>query len=184
MNAIVAANLDWGIGFGGMQTIILPEDRRNFRKLTYGGVVIVGRRTFEQLRKPLDNRKNIVLTRDRSFNADGVIISHSVGEVLNEISGDDPDMVFVIGGGDIYRQFLPLCNYAYVTRIEAAPPSDTFFPDLDALPGWSLEHRQYANEVETEFESPHCSSFRNYIGEKIRYSFDLYKSNVVEDAYV
>jgi len=101
INAIVAVNSDWGIGINGAQVIVIPGDRSFFKRLTEGGVVIAGRKTFEFLRKPLPNRKNIILTQDRTFRADGVIIAHSVDGVLAEISEDAPDRVFVIGGGEI-----------------------------------------------------------------------------------
>jgi len=150
MNAIVAVNSDWGIGLGGTQTIIIPEDRRYFRELTEGGVVICGRKTFEDFCKPLPNRRNIILTRNRDFRVSeveethpvsDVVVAYSVSEVLAGVADDDPDKVFIIGGESIYRQFLHLCSRAYVTKIEAAPESDAFFPNLDAMPGWSLKQR-------------------------------------------
>jgi len=141
MNIVAAVFSDWGIGLGGTQQIVIPEDRDRFRKLTDGGVVIVGRKTFEILPGPLLNRRNIVLTRDPGFFVGGVVVSRSVDAVLSEIEGVDPDKVFVIGGAETYRAFLPLCTRAYVTKIDMAPPSDAFFPDLDALPGWELERR-------------------------------------------
>ena len=160
MNAIVAVNSDWGIGFGGTQTIVIPEDRRRFNTLTDGGVVIAGRKTFEDYCKPLKNRKNIVLTHDRSFKAAGVIIAHSIDAVLAEIVDYPTDKTYVIGGGEIYRQFLPICSYAYVTKIEATPLSDTFFPDLGALPGWSLEIESGAMSDKTG----------------IKYSYNVYRN--------
>jgi len=141
MNIIAAVNSDWGLGFDGTQSIVIPEDRRRFKELTDGGVVITGRKTFEDLRKPLPNRKNIILTRDRSFQVDGAFVAYSIDEVLAEIADDDPNRVFVIGGGEVYRLFLSRCTVAYITKIESAPQSDTFFPDLDVLPDWSLEQR-------------------------------------------
>jgi len=139
MNAIVAVYSDWGIGYNGGQTIVIPEDRKRFREITDGGVVIAGRKTFGELRRPLPNRRNIVLTRDCAYAQDGVEIAHSAGEVAALVAEEDPERVFVIGGGEIYRLFLPMCEFAYVTRIDASPQSDTFFPNLDELPGWSLE---------------------------------------------
>jgi len=138
MNIIVAVYSDWGIGYNGKQTIVLPEDRKLFREITDGGVVIAGRKTFEELRRPLPNRRNIVLTRDRAFSSDGAEVVYSVDEVLAAVASVDPGRVFVIGGGEIYRLFIPLCNLAYVTKIDATPLSDTFFPNLDGLPDWSI----------------------------------------------
>ena len=171
MNAIVAVNSDWGIGFEGSQVFEIPDDRRRFRRLTDGGVVIAGRKTFENLPEPLPNRKNIVMTQDSAFKAKGVVIAHSVDEVLAEIADENPDKVFVIGGGEIYELFLPLCDYAYVTKIDITLPSDTFFPDLDILPGWSFVRREFGTYKATEQDlSSGCLS-----GDDIRYSYDLYK---------
>jgi len=140
MNSIAAVNSDWGIGYNNAQSIVIPEDRRHFNKITTGGVVIAGRKTFEDIGKPLAHRKNIILTRDKSFKADGVIAAHSVDEALALAADFDTDKVFVIGGGRIYKLFLHMCTYAYITKIEAAPPSDTFFPNLDELNDWVLEN--------------------------------------------
>jgi len=191
MNAIVAANSDWGISLGGVQVIVIPEDRRHFKALTDGGVVIVGRKTFEKLSGPLPNRKNIVLTRDTSYMASGVTVAHSINEVLTEIACDDPDRVFVIGGGEIYRLFLPFYAYAYVTRIDIVHPSDVFFPDLDSLPGWSLERREikvwnpeFGIDRKTESGIQDCVAFNNGENNGTRFSFDLYRNNAVEDINV
>ena len=186
MNAIAAVNSDWGIGYNGTQPVVIPEDRRRFRMLTSGGIVIVGRKTFENIPGPLPDRKNIVLTRDRSFNSDGVAVAHSVEDVLAEITDADPGKVFVIGGGDLYEQLLPLCAYAYVTKIEILTPSDRYFPDLDSLPDWSLERREPGvwdseSGIGSNIErgSPHCRSSCDGNGSIIRYSFDLYKNNLM-----
>ena len=160
MNIIVAVYGDWGIGCNGRQPVVIPEDRRYFRKMTSGGIVIAGRKTFEVFTGPLPNRKNIVLTRNREFKAEGIIAVNSVDEAISEVSGVDSDKIFIAGGGYIFRLFLPLCVYAYVTKIEATPVSDTFFPDLDACPEWSLEQRGATNE-----------------SGGVRYSFNTYKNN-------
>ena len=191
MNIIVAVYSDWGIGYNGTQPVVIPEDRRRFKELTSGGVVIAGRKTFECLPAPLPDRKHIVLTRDSAFTADGVSIVRSVAGLAAEIKGFEPDKVFVIGGGEIYRLFLPFCACAYVTRIDIAPLSDTFFPDLDNTPGWSLEHREsgvwdseFGIGSNTERGLPHCRSGDDDNGNYIRYSFDLYKNDFMEDPHV
>ena len=162
MNIIVAVNSDWGIGYNNTQTIVIPEDRKNFNNMTHGGTVIAGRKTFEDFGTPLPNRKNIILTHDRKFKVKGVIAAHSIDEVLALVGDDDTEKVFVIGGGSVYKQFLPMCSCAYVTKIEADPPSDTYFPNLDKLPGWSLE-----KQGET------------FISRGVKYSFDRYINNAV-----
>ncbi|MCL2152184.1 MAG: dihydrofolate reductase [Oscillospiraceae bacterium] len=164
MKAIVAVCNDFGIGKDGAQTIVIPEDRRRFKTLTCGGVLIAGRKTFEALQGPLPGRSHIVLTRNHNYAPQGATVAHYVADVLEAIEHVSPDKVFVIGGGDIYRLFLPLCDCAYVTKIDAAPPSDTFFPDLDNMSDWSVESRE-------------SKLWYTDKGITIRYSFDLYKNN-------
>ena len=163
MIAIVAVYSDWGIGRDGRQPIVIPEDRRYFKEMTDGGVVIVGRKTFEEFPGPLSNRKTIVLSQDIGFKTGGVILARSVDEVLAELSGDDSDRVFVAGGGDIYQLLLPLCVYTYVTKIGASPLSDSFFPDLDALSGWSLESESGIMNSVTGFNYSFCKYRRAYV---------------------
>ena len=86
MNIVVAVNNDWGIGYKGKQTIVIPEDREYFREITNGGVVIAGRKTYEAIGKPLANRKNIVLTNNKNFKAPGVTVAHSINEALEIIA--------------------------------------------------------------------------------------------------
>lgn len=181
MNTVVAVYSDWGIGFGGTQPIVIPEDRQYFRKLTEGGIVIIGRKTFEGMGRLLPNRKNIILTRDRSFRPDGMTTAHSIDEVLAEVAADDPDRVFVIGGGDVFRQFLPFCAYAYVTKIVATPASDTFFPNLDRLSEWSLERIAPSGDCllpSSDVSRPRLESATDIQKSNVPdYSFTLYKNN-------
>ena len=141
MNIVVAADARWGIGLGGTQTLVVPEDRRHFRKVTGTGTILVGRKTLLDVPggKPLKNRRNIILTTDQTFTVEGGEIAHSVAEALELINEEDPDKVFVCGGESVYRQLLPFCKRAYVTRIDTAPKADAHFPNLDELPNWELE---------------------------------------------
>lgn len=138
LQAVVAVDNSWGIGLGGTQTLVVPEDRRHFRLITGHGAVIVGRKTLLDFPggRPLKNRRNIVLTRDPAFTVPGAETAHSVEEAL-ALCQRDPE-VFVIGGESVYRAFLPYCDHAHVTRIFADAENDAFFPDLSALPGWCL----------------------------------------------
>ena len=140
MDLIVAVDSNWGIGKGGTQTVVIPEDRRRFRALTDGGTVIVGHKTLLDFPngKPLPGRRNIVFSRHQGLAIDGADVVHSLGELADALEGTDPGKVFVIGGDKIFRLLLPYCARAHVTRIAAAPESDSFFPDLDALPNWAL----------------------------------------------
>ena len=137
MDLIVAVYDDWGIGADGDQPVALTADRKFFRKTTAGSTVIVGRKTVGSFpgQAPLPKRRNILLTR-QDIAVPGFEIAHSPGEAM-ELCGDD-ERVFVIGGGSIYRQMLPMCDRAYITKVHCTPASDTFFPDLDESPEWKL----------------------------------------------
>ena len=137
IEAIVAVNRDWGIGAHGTQSVTLHADRKHFRAVTEGCTVIVGRKTLADFPggKPLPGRRNIVLTRS-DLTVEGAEIAHSVEEALT-LAGDD--RCFLIGGTSVYRELLPYCERIYVTKIDVCPPSDSFFPDLDASSEWEIE---------------------------------------------
>lgn len=141
MTAIVAVDQNWGIGNGNKLQFRIPADQKFFRETTTGGVVVMGRKTFESFPKqrPLPNRVNIVLSRDPSFHPEGVIVAageEALDCVLEQHTGKK---VFLIGGAQIYRTFLSRCKEALVTKVEAVREADAFFPDLDKDPDWSLE---------------------------------------------
>ncbi len=138
MEAIVAVYEDWGIGKDGTQPVALSVDRRFFRETTRGAMVIVGSRTLQDFPggRPLPNRENVVISRSQR-DIPGVTVCHSPQEAARLAAGVPRAMV--IGGGSIYKQMLPWCDRAYVTKVHAQPLSDTFFPNLDADPQWELE---------------------------------------------
>jgi dihydrofolate reductase len=140
MNIIVAVDSQWGIGHQDRLLFRIPEDQTRFKNLTTGKVVILGRRTLETLpgRRPLRNRTNIILTRSSGFTAEPAIICHSLDDLKRQIQDIPAEDVFVIGGTSVYQLLLPYCQAAYVTKIDARRPADSFFPDLDRLPGWQL----------------------------------------------
>lgn len=137
MDLIVAVYDDWGIGRDGDQPIALSADRKFFRRTTAGSTVIVGRRTVGSFpgQQPLPKRRNIVLTR-QDVEIPGFETAHSPEEAVAMCAGDEK--VFVIGGGSVYRQMLPLCDRAWITKVHVTPESDTWFPNLDELPEWEL----------------------------------------------
>ena len=141
MNAIVVADRNWAIGRNNGLLFSLPGDMKHFRTLTSGGTVIMGRRTLDSFPggRPLPKRRNIVITRDPDFCREGCEIVHSPEAAL-ALAGDGDD-VWLIGGGSIYAALLDRCRRACVTRVDtAALEADVFFPDLDALPAWTVEH--------------------------------------------
>lgn len=139
MEAIVAVYDDWGIGRGGTQPLTLSADRKRFRQMTAGACVIVGRKTLTDFPggRPLPKRTNLVLSRRE---LPGVWTVRSPAEAAEAAA--DFERAFVIGGGQVYREMLPWCSRVWVTKIHAAPDSDTFFPNLDQDPAWELEARE------------------------------------------
>jgi len=140
MKAIAAVDRKWGIGREGKLLQPIPEDMRFFKQMTWGKVVVMGRTTFTSLpgQKPLSNRVNIVLTTDLDFEREGIITCHTGAELLALVSSYPPDNVFIIGGESVYRQFLPYCTEALITKIEQSYPADTYFGNLDKDPAWQL----------------------------------------------
>ena len=138
MELIVAVYDDWGIGKDGTQPVALSADRKFFRETTRGAMVIVGRRTVADFpgQKPLPGRVNVVLSRTES-EIPGFTICASADEAAAFAA--NAERVVVIGGGSVYKQMLPLCNTAYVTKVHCTPESDTYFPDLDADADWKME---------------------------------------------
>jgi dihydrofolate reductase len=136
MDAIVAVYDDWGIGCEGDQPIALSADRKFFRRYTAGSTVIVGRKTVGSFPggQPLPKRRNILLTR-QALEMPGFEIAHSPDEAAAMCAGEKS---FVIGGGMVYRQMLPLCDRAIITKVHTTAPCDTWFPNLDESPEWEL----------------------------------------------
>lgn len=135
MDAIVAVYSDWGIGDGGTQPVVLKADRAHFRQVTEGNAVIVGRKTLSDFPsgRPLKNRFNIVVTR-QDIRIEGAQVVHSTEEAL--AAAAEHPRCLVIGGASVYRQFYPHCDRVFLTKIDLAPHSDSFFPNLDADPAW------------------------------------------------
>ena len=147
MELIVAVYDDWGIGRDGTQPIALSTDRKFFREMTRGAMVIAGRRTIADFpgQKPLPGRVNVALTRS-DMEIPGFTVCHTVEEAVELAKTAEKAMV--IGGGTIYRQMLPYCDKAIITKVHVTPESDTYFPDLDADPQWELGEILLSGEEE------------------------------------
>jgi len=138
MELIVAVYEDWGIGKDGTQPIALSADRRFFRETTRGAMVIVGRKTAADFPggRPLPGRENVLLSRSVD-KVDGFTVCKSPEDAVSHAKNAQRAMV--IGGGSIYRQMLPYCDVAYVTKVHCQVTSDTWFPNLDQDPQWKME---------------------------------------------
>lgn len=140
MKLIVAVDRNWAIGCKGNLLVRIPADHKNFRELTTGRVVVLGRKTLETFPQglPLKNRTNIIMSRDMAYQVKDAVIVHSVDELLDKIKEYDTNDVFVIGGDSIYKQLIGYCDTAIVTFIDHKYEADAYFPDLDNNPEWEL----------------------------------------------
>ena len=140
MNLIVAVDKNWGIGFRNKLLVSIPEDMKFFRSQTNGKVIVMGRKTLESFPNglPLKNRTNIVLTKNPDYQVKGAVICHSVEESPKALKKYPTEDIYVIGGDSVYKQFLPYCNVAHITRVDHAYEADTYFPDIEKLPEWRL----------------------------------------------
>lgn len=140
MNLIVAVDKNWAIGNKNRLLTRIPGDQRFFRQVTVGNVVVLGRKTLETFPqgKPLAERTNIILSSDPDYRVKGACVVHGMEELKEELSKYPSESVYVIGGESIYRQLLPLCDTAHVTRINYEFEADSYFPNLDRMQEWEL----------------------------------------------
>lgn len=132
--AIVHADKEWGIGKGNDMMFSLPKDMKFFRETTMGHTVVMGGKTLRSFpnQKPLKNRVNIVLTRGQV--CDECIVVRSYEQLKAELKSRENEDIFIIGGGEIYKELLPYCHGAFVTKVEAVGGAEVFFPNLDEHP--------------------------------------------------
>lgn len=134
MQLIAVVDENWAIGRDGDQLIYIPQDLKRFQALTRGHTVLFGRKTMETFPggKPLKNRRNLILSTRPGFRVEDGEVFPSLEAALSAASAD----TFVIGGESVYRQCLPYCHTAHITKVHRAFPADTHFPDLDQDPHW------------------------------------------------
>lgn len=124
---IVAVSENGVIGKDNQLIWRLPDDLKRFKALTLGHPMIMGRKTFESIGKPLPGRTSIVITRNTDFKADGVLVEHSLEAALKAAREIEDQEVFIIGGGELYKQALPLTDKLYITEVNTVTDGDTFF---------------------------------------------------------
>lgn len=156
MNLIVAVDKNWAIGNQNKLLVSIPADMKFFRETTMDKVVVMGRKTLESFPNglPLKKRTNIVITRDKNYQVKDAIVVHSVEEAVEELKKYSEEEIYVIGGESIYRQMLPYCKVAHVTKINHAYEADTFFPNLDEMEDWAvtgISDEQTYFDLEYEF---------------------------------
>lgn len=132
ISLVVAMDKDHLIGNQNQLPWYLPSDLKYFKEVTMNKIVIMGRKTFESIGKPLPNRINIVISRTANYNQNNVFVYQSVDDVINEYNlySDSEQEVFVIGGSEIFKQFLPIADRLYITEIDNEFKGDTYFPEV------------------------------------------------------
>jgi len=141
ISAIVARAENRIIGIDNDLPWRLPKDLKWFKSKTQNRHVIMGRKSFESLGRPLPNRVNIVITRDKSFIHTGIVVVHSIPEALIYADKEGEQEAFILGGGKIYEQTKGLWNRLYLTKVKASPKGDTYFPEVD-LSNYKLEFEE------------------------------------------
>jgi dihydrofolate reductase len=144
--AIVAMASNRCIGKDNTLPWRLPADLKRFKQLTLGHTLVMGRKTYESIGRPLPGRTMVVLTRQRDYAPEGVQVAHSLEQALEQARGDE---VFIAGGADLYQQTLERIRRLYLTRIERDYAGDTFFPEVD-LSGWRLVEEEHHPATATE----------------------------------
>ncbi len=134
MEIVVAMTDNFVIGANGDMPWHLPADLQHFKKLTSGGAIVMGRRTWESIGRPLPNRKNIVVTKQCEYEASGATVVHSLDEAFQAA---DELRLFIIGGGEMYKAALKSATLLHITRIHTVVDGDTFFPEFDKA-NWNL----------------------------------------------
>ena len=134
----------------------LPADLRHFRRLTTGHPVIMGRRNYESIGKPLPDRTNIVVTRNPDYRAAGCLVTHSLDDAMNS-AGNDSE-IFIIGGAEIYRQAFGRANRIFITLIHARIEGDTYFPEFEGPPWREISRERH----ERDENNPYPFSFLTY----------------------
>lgn len=137
------------IGKDGRLPWRLPDDMRHVRELTVGKPLIMGRRTFDSIGRPLPDRTSIVLTRDPGFRCDGCLVARSTDEAL-ALAGDAPEII-VFGGAGVFKDFLPRADRIYLTEVETEVAGDTYFPPLDPRQWREVDRRPHPADARHPF---------------------------------
>lgn len=153
ISLIVAAAANNVIGRNGQLPWRLPEDLKRFKETTLGKPLLMGRKTYESIGRPLPERRNIILTRQPDYQAQGCIVVGSIESALEFAKGADELMV--IGGTAVYELMLPHCDRIYLTRVHSIIEGDTFFPEIDPQQWYLVTREDFAANQ----ERPHSFSF-------------------------
>lgn len=163
ISLIAAADKNSGIGKNNELLCHLPADLKYFKQTTTGHTIVMGRKTYESIGRPLPGRTNIVISRDSTLNIEGCVVKPGIEAAIEYARNLNETELFITGGGTIYELTLPLADKVYLTRIEHTFEADTFFPSLNP-DDWEIEHSE-----------PHLQDEKN----KFDYTFMVYHRKIV-----
>jgi dihydrofolate reductase len=146
ISLIAAIGINNELGKGNNLLWPLPTDQKYFREITTGHTIIMGRKTFESVGRPLPNRRNIIITRNTNYKTDGVEVAHSLPEALElaKTNLEKNEEIFIIGGAEIYKEAMSMANKLYITKIEAQDEdADAFFPKIDENEWQEISHEEH-----------------------------------------
>lgn len=147
ISIIVAVSDDWGIGRNNDLLWNIPEDLKRFKRLTTGKTVVMGKKTWESLpKRPLPNRRNIVITDVPGEVIEGAEMAYSIEEAAGMCGNGEE--AFIIGGGSIYRQFMPLADRLYITHVHSEAPAEIFFPEIDMKIWKAVEKEEFPGSAD------------------------------------
>ena len=158
LSIIVAMAHNRTIGVNNALPWRCPEDLRHFKALTMGHHMIMGRKTFDSIGKPLPGRTTVIVTRNRDLKIDGCIVAHSLPEAIATCAGDEE--IFIVGGAELYAQALPLADQLYVTEIQQEVAGDAHFPAFEKS-SWREVSREIRSQVTPQPLSYHFVTYRN-----------------------
>ncbi len=137
----------------------LPADLKFFKNITWGMPVIMGRKTFESVGKPLPGRQNIVITSSKSWAADGVLAVQNIQEAIAAAEATNAKEIFITGGGLVYKETITIADKIYFTRVHTQTDGDTFFPEINQAE-WTLTHK---TDVDADEKNKFAMSFETWV---------------------
>lgn len=159
MKLIAAVNNNWAIGKGNDLLYDIPSDKKFFRSATKNNIIVIGRKTLESFpgAKPLPYRTNVVLSKNKNYTAENIVLLNTVEDVIKYANEHTEAEVFICGGEEIYRLFLPYCSEALITKIDDVCDAEKFMPNLDRDDNWEL-----ADSSESFYEGGYSFRFCTY----------------------
>ena len=162
ISLIVAVDQKGGIGKNNQLPWHLSSDLKRFKSITMGHHLVMGRKTYETIGKPLPGRTMIVVTKNPSYHPEGCVIANSIEQALKMAEENNEDEVFIIGGGEIFTQSIDIANKIYLTNVHAVTNADVFFPKIKD-PSWKISWSEEINkDINDEYGSDYIIMVRNY----------------------